>query len=237
MRIKVLFDKNALDKNLHTGWGVSFLVDTRVLFDTGEKGPWLIKNMRYLGVDINKIEAVVISHDHWDHTGGLWDVLKEKRGLKVYACPDFSRGFKEKAKGMQADLIEVDKFTQVSEGIFITGQIPGTYHNEYIPEQAMVLKTENGLTVITGCSHPGILKILEKVKARFPQDIIYLVAGGFHLMESDRRFIEIVVEGFKKMKVLKAAPTHCSGPEAESMFKKEYGEKFISILVGEDIKV
>jgi len=60
MRIKVIFDKGALDKKLNTGWGVSFLVDDKILFDTGEKGKWLVKNMRSLGIDITKIEAVVI---------------------------------------------------------------------------------------------------------------------------------------------------------------------------------
>ncbi|MFA5101478.1 MAG: MBL fold metallo-hydrolase, partial [Candidatus Omnitrophota bacterium] len=78
MNIKVLYDKNTTNKKLHTGWGVSFLIDDTILFDTGEKGESLLENMRSLGVDINKIEAVVLSHDHWDHTGGLWDLLKMK---------------------------------------------------------------------------------------------------------------------------------------------------------------
>ena len=112
MRIKVIFDKGALDKNLCTGWGVSFLVDDKILFDTGENGEWLLKNMRSLGVEIKKIEAVVISHDHWDHWGGLWEILKEKKGLKVYSCPGFSKEFKDKAKEAQAELIEVPSSTR-----------------------------------------------------------------------------------------------------------------------------
>ncbi|MDD5156212.1 MAG: MBL fold metallo-hydrolase, partial [Candidatus Omnitrophica bacterium] len=139
MRIKVIFDKGALDKNLHTGWGVSFLIDDKILFDTGEKGHWLIENMDNLGVDVAGIEAVVISHDHWDHTGGLWEILKEKRGLKVYSCPGFSKEFKEKAKELQAQLIEAAKLTEIAPNIFITGEIPGAYHGKYMPEQAVVL--------------------------------------------------------------------------------------------------
>ena len=68
MKVKVLFDKVAGKKELITGWGVSFLIGDEVLFDTGENGEWLVKNIRELKVDIDKIKAVVISHDHWDHT-------------------------------------------------------------------------------------------------------------------------------------------------------------------------
>lgn len=237
MRIKVIFDKGALNKNLHTGWGVSFLVDDKILFDTGEKGEWLFKNMHSLGVDINKIEAVIISHDHWDHWGGLWDLLQRKKGMPVYICPNFSREFKDKAVKLGASLIEAERLTQILPGIFSTGEIAGAYHDKYMAEQAAVLKTKNGLTVITGCAHPGILKMVEKAKAKFSAEPIYLVLGGFHLMESDKRAIEIVADNFKKMGIIKAGPTHCSGEAAEGLFKKYYAENFVSIKTGQEIEV
>ena len=73
MQIKVLFDKDALNKTLYAGWGVSFLIGESILFDTGENGEWLIHNIKQLKVDLNKLQAAVISHDHWDHTRGLWE--------------------------------------------------------------------------------------------------------------------------------------------------------------------
>ena len=237
MKVKILFDKFTPDKKLHIGWGVSFLIDDKILFDTGEKGPWLIENMNNLGVNIAGIEAVVISHDHWDHRGGLWDILKQRNGIKVYICPNFSKEFKEKTKEFKGELIESDKLIEVSKDIFITGEIPGAYHGKYMPEQAGVLKTENGITVITGCAHPGILKIVEKVKVKFPGERIYFVLGGFHLMELDKRGIEIVVERFKEMEIKRVGPTHCSGPEAERLFKKEYGDNFTHIIVGETLEI
>ena len=238
MQIKVLFDKDGINKNLHTGWGVSFLVDDKVLFDTGENGEWLLENMKILGVDIGKIEAVAISHDHWDHWGGLWDLLKSKKGMPVYICPNFSREFKDKAKKLGAGLIEVEKVRQILPDIFLTGEIAGAYHGKYMAEQAVVLKTANGITVITGCAHPGILKIVEKVKAEFPDEPLHLVLGGFHLIKSDRRAVEIVVENFKKLGLLKAGPTHCSGEEATDIFKKYYkGENLITVHVGREIEV
>ena len=237
MRIKVIFDKGALGKKLYTGWGVSFLVDDKILFDTGEKGEWLLENMRSLGIDIKKIEAVVISHDHWDHTGGLWEILKERKGLNVYSCPGFSKEFKDKVKEAKGELIEAEKITEISQNIFITGEIPGGYHGKYMPEQAIVLKTKNGLIVITGCAHPGILKMVNKVKAKFPNEPVYFVLGGFHLKESDKRAIEIVAENFKEIGIIKAGPTHCSGEAAESIFKKYYKRNFIPIKVGQEMEI
>jgi 7,8-dihydropterin-6-yl-methyl-4-(beta-D-ribofuranosyl)aminobenzene 5'-phosphate synthase len=237
MRIKVLYDKGSLTENLRVGWGVSFLIDDKVLFDTGENGGWLLENMRALEVDINKIEAVVISHDHWDHWGGLWDLLQQRKGMRVYICPHFSREFKDKAFALGADLVEIEKLTQIIQDIFSTGEIPGAYKGKYMAEQALVLKTNNGLTVITGCAHPGILKMVEKAKMKFPDESIYFVLGGFHLMESDKRAIEIVAENFRKMNIIKAGPTHCSGDMAVEIFKNSYGDNFIQIKAGQEIEV
>ena len=237
MRIKVLFDKYALNNNLRTGWGVSFLVDEKILFDTGENGGWLLENMRALEIDINKIEAVVISHDHWDHWGGLWDLLRQREGMRVYICPHFSREFKDKAGKLGAYLIEAEKVTEIIQNVFSTGEIPGAYHGRYMGEQAAVLKTENGLTVITGCAHPGILKMAEQAKAKFAGEPVYLVLGGFHLMESDKRAIEIIAEDFKKIGVIKAGPTHCSGEAAEDIFKRYYEGNFITVKAGQEVEV
>jgi len=237
MKVRILFDKDTKDKKLHTGWGVSFLIDEGILFDTGEKGGWLAENMKNLNVDINKIEAVVISHDHWDHTGGLWELLKKKEGLTVYACPNFSREFKEKTGELKGKLIETKKFVEITKNIFVTGEIEGKYKGQYMPEQALVVKTDKGLTVITGCSHPGIVKIVENVKKNFPNEGIHLVFGGFHLIDKDRRTVEFIVSEFKNLGVKKAGPTHCTGYKAREIFKKKYGKDFIGINVGEVIEV
>ncbi len=236
MQIKVIFDKMALKENLQTGWGISFLVEDKILFDTGEKGSPLLYNMQAMNIDLKNIKSIVISHDHLDHTGGLWDLLDKKNILKVYSCPGFSKEFKERVKAKGAELIEGSKFAEIAKGIFITGEIQGAYKGKYIPEQAIALKTEKGFSIITGCAHPGILKMVEKVKARFPDDKIYLVLGGFHLRNSDKRAIEIVAENFKKIGVMKVGPTHCAGDMAEDIFKKFYKKDFVSIRVGQEIE-
>ncbi len=236
MKISILFDKEAINTDLHTGWGVSFLIDNRVLFDTGENAKRLIDNMKQLGIEMDVIEAIVISHDHWDHTGGLWEILKRRR-LKVYGCPNFSEEFKWRVKELNSEFIEVDKLTQVSPAIYISGEISGHYAGAGIAEQAVIIKSERGISVLTGCSHPGIVKILEKIKSEFPGERLYLVAGGFHLIDRDARLIKIMVEEFKKMGVSKVGPTHCTGRKAEDIFKAEYKNDFIPIRVGQTLEV
>ena len=262
MEIKVLFNNESINKKLAVGWGVSFIIDNRILFDTGEKAEYLFDNMKIMNIDISCLDVVVISHDHWDHTGGLWQILKERKGLRVYGCPGFSREFKEKAKSLAAEFIAADKRTEIDpleiarpagrqsqglspgnslnstgENIYITGEIPGSYNGQYMAEQALVIKTENGISVITGCAHPGVVEILERVKEEFPDENFYFVGGGFHLINADKRLIDVIAERFKEMGVRKAGPTHCSGKEAEGLFKEKYGDSFIEVKAGKIIEV
>ena len=232
MKVGILFDKDAMTRNLRIGWGVSFLIDEVVLFDTGENGRWLLENMGNLKVNIDKIMTVVISHDHWDHTGGLWELLENREGLKVYACPNFSLSFKRKVERLKGKLIETERVTEIVENIFVTGEITGEYKGEYMPEQALIIRTEKGLTIVTGCSHPGIIKIVGQVKKDFPNMKIYLVFGGFHLIDKGRREVRFIAEKLKEMGIEKVGPTHCTGYDAQLIFREVYKDDFIFIKTG-----
>jgi 7,8-dihydropterin-6-yl-methyl-4-(beta-D-ribofuranosyl)aminobenzene 5'-phosphate synthase len=215
---------------------LSYLIDGDILFDTGNKPKPLLENMRQAGVNISNIKIIVISHDHWDHTGGLWALLKENPKLKVYGCADFSRTFKNKVKASRAQLIECESFTEIKKDIYTTGSIAGKYMAKYLPEQSLVLKTCKGLTVLTGCAHPGIVNIIERVRGKIKGNI-YLAIGGFHLKTSVKKTIVKIIEKFKELKIEKTAPSHCSGERALEMFKEEYGKNFIEIKIGETIKI
>ncbi|MCK5492337.1 MAG: MBL fold metallo-hydrolase, partial [Candidatus Omnitrophica bacterium] len=144
-----------------------------------------------------------------------------------------SSEFKDKVREFQGKLIETEKFTKLSDNVFVTGEIAGNYKDSYIAEQALVVENKDDIIVITGCSHPGILRIMEKVNEKFPKKRIKLVFGGFHLMDKDKREVNIIAEKLKNMGVEKVGPTHCTGYDAQMIFKEYYGRKFISVKVGQ----
>ncbi|MCF7908571.1 MAG: MBL fold metallo-hydrolase [Candidatus Omnitrophica bacterium] len=236
MQVKILFDSFSLGEHFLTGWGVAYLVDGKILFDTGEKGWSLFNNLEFMEVKLSKIEKVVISHDHWDHTGGLEDILEERSGLKVYVCRSFSKKFKTTVKSYGGKLADIKQFTKLNENIYSTGEIIGSYGGQPIAEQLLTLKTSKGLTILTGCAHPGIIKIIETVKANI-SDHIYLVLGEFHLIDKDKREVKLIVEKLKEIGVEKVGPTHCTGYEAIEIFKAEYGNNFVGVKVGQTIEV
>jgi len=238
MEIKIIFDKAALNKKIHTGWGFSVLVDNKILFDTGEKGEWLIENLGYMNVAPGAIEGIVISHDHWDHTGGLCALLRNvEKGMSVHICPHFSADIKKKIRDCGGKPVETGRFQEIAENIHVTGEILGDYKGSPMPEQALVLHTEKGISVITGCAHPGILRMLDLIKNAFPKNRFYLVAGGFHLLDEDRRILAFILQEFKNMGVEMVAPSHCSGPKAEAFFAKEYRAGFVALKAGQTLNM
>jgi 7,8-dihydropterin-6-yl-methyl-4-(beta-D-ribofuranosyl)aminobenzene 5'-phosphate synthase len=237
MEIKIIFDNTSLSEKFTPGWGFSCLVDKTILFDTGEKSEYIFKNMENLDIDVSEIEKVVISHDHWDHTGGLWGLLEKTEGLDVYGCPNFSEEFKKKVISFGGNLILADKFTEVKRGIFTTGEIAGNYKGSFIAEQALLIKKKEGIIIVTGCSHPGIVKIIKDVKESFSGEKINLVFGGFHLMNKDDRELELIVEKFKSLGIERVGPTHCTGYEAQVVFERAYKENFIKIAAGKTLEV
>ncbi|MBN1389839.1 MAG: MBL fold metallo-hydrolase [Candidatus Thermoplasmatota archaeon] len=201
MELTILYDNEALE-GFRKGWGFSCLVEHRerkILFDTGWDGRKLTYNMKKAGIRKEDIDIIVLSHDHWDHIGGLTRVLYP--GVEVYVPAFFSKRLKNEISE-QARLHEVEGPVEVMEGIYLTGQL-----GERTREQAMAVDTGKGLLVITGCSHPG-LDVMIDGAGRFGR--VTGVLGGFH--------------GFSDIEKLKdltfIAPCHCTER------KKEILERF-----------
>jgi len=236
MQLKIVCDNRIYNEKLDICWGFSCLIDENLLFDTGESEKVLLGNMQKLNISVENISTVIISHDHYDHTGGLAGLLRENSKIKVYGLSKFSSSFKEKVKNSEAELIEENKFTQIMPNIYLTGEIATYYGNSPLSEESLIIRTKPGLVIITGCSHPGIIKIIEEVKKNLPEPI-YLVMGGFHLMEKDERVVDMIVKRFHELEVSKVGPTHCTGDKPIEMFKKEYKENFIEVGAGKTIVV
>jgi len=236
MQIKIVFGNNSLDNKFCTGWGVSYLINNNILFDTGGRPSLLFNNIDKIGIKIPDLDSVVISHDHWDHTGGLWPILEDNPKIKIYSCLGFKNKFKDKTKLYNNRFIEIDAFTEISKNIYSTGSLEGEYNSEKIYEQSLILKTKKGLTIITGCAHPGIINIIEYIKKNL-SDNIHLVMGGFHLQHKSDNEIKTIINKFKKFNIKLVGACHCTGEKAKQMFKDKYKNNFIDINIGELLNI
>ena len=200
MKITIVYDNQA-DEGLKSGWGFSCLIEAKekILFDTGNSGENLLYNLRQLNIQPESIAAIVISHNHWDHTGGLKEFSKLNNNAKVFHPKSFSEP------------------TEISPGVHSTGAL-----GKLIKEQSLVVNTEKGNLVITGCAHPGLAKIIDKAN-QFGK--IYGVLGGFH--------------GFSKLEKLRSikliAPCHCT--QHTEQIRQSYPLEFKEIRAGSIVKI
>jgi 7,8-dihydropterin-6-yl-methyl-4-(beta-D-ribofuranosyl)aminobenzene 5'-phosphate synthase len=231
--ITVVYDNIAYDPRLGTAWGFACLIETgekTILFDTGGDGDRLLRNMTTLGVDPKHIEVVVLSHIHGDHTGGLESLLRTDARPTVYLPRSFPSDFKSRVRA-EANVVEVGGATKIAEGVYTTGEM-----GSGIIEQALVLKTSQGLVVVTGCAHPGISEMVARA-AEIGGDEVYLVLGGFHLGGVSQARVEEVISEFQRLGVEKVAPSHCTGDNAIRLFREAYGQDFIASGAGQVIEI
>jgi 7,8-dihydropterin-6-yl-methyl-4-(beta-D-ribofuranosyl)aminobenzene 5'-phosphate synthase len=232
-KITVVYDKILYDPRLQPAWGFACQIETgekTILFDTGGDGDRLLRNMATLGADPKRIEVVVLSHIHGDHTGGLESLLGTGAHSTVYLPRSFPSDFKSQVRA-QADVVEVGEATKIADGVYTTGEMGSD-----IIEQALVLKTGQGLVVITGCAHPGISEMVRRA-AEIGGDEVYLVLGGFHLGGASESRIKEIVAEFRRLGVEKVAPSHCTGDNAIRLFREVYGEDFIASGAGRVIEI
>jgi len=232
LTITVTYDNNPFKQGLETDWGFSCLLkgtEKTILFDTGGNGSLLMRNMQKLKVDPKTIDVVVLSHIHGDHVGGLPNFLAENPNVVVYVLKSFPKGLKKDIHGYKAEDVEVQEPLKICENVYSTGEL-GTQ----IIEQSLIIHTNKGVIVITGCAHPGVVQVVEKAKNLIKDDILF-VMGGFHLGSKSKGEIEKIVLSFKKLGVYYVGPCHCSGDKARELFKKEYQQNYVNIGVGKVI--
>ena len=224
IRLQVVFNNVPYQKGLETSWGFACLVerpDTTLLFDTGDNGDILLSNLQQLGRDPGAVRAIVLSHFHWDHTGGLEAFLERNPDVTVYMPASFPEEFQRAVASFGATVVTVSGPQQLMDRTYSTGEMGAA-----IREQSLVLDTPEGLVVITGCAHPGVADIAERAKTEFKKGL-YLVMGGFHLGGWGEDEIQGVIQRLQDLGVRKVAPSHCTGDRAIRMFREAWGEDFV----------
>ena len=232
--INIIFDNYKVSPGLQAKWGFACLItgyDETLLFDTGSDGQILLANMNKVGFDPGNIRKIAISHDHWDHTGGLEALLNENADVDIITLSSFSDEQKKLIVENDAHLVENDSSKMIIPGVYTTGAL-----NSSVKEQSLILETKKGLVILTGCAHPGLINILTKVNERFNKNI-YLVMGGFHLLNmNDIDLLKIIIK-LKELGVENIGPCHCCGDRCRVLFKEEFKDHYRNIGVGKAIKI
>jgi 7,8-dihydropterin-6-yl-methyl-4-(beta-D-ribofuranosyl)aminobenzene 5'-phosphate synthase len=242
MKITLLCENSAGLKNFKVclaEWGFSAYVEVNgvnILFDTGHTEVYR-HNAKGLGIDLNKIDFVALSHRHWDHTGGI-QLHDFKTKKKLILHPGLLAALPEsEAKKIKDDfdIIASKEPLEFSQGIYFLGQIPrvndfekGEYKGDkMLEDSAIAIKTPKGAIVIAGCSHSGIVNICEYAKQITGQKL-YAVIGGFHLFEEDAAAVSGAIEYFKREKPEFLYPMHCVDFPTMARFYSVFGIKKLS---------
>jgi len=228
--ITIVYDNNPGRADLASAWGFGCVLRglaKTILFDTGGDGRILLANMRKLEIQPDQIDAVVISHIHGDHTGGLEALLELRRGIPVFIPAGFPASFKSQIRSRGCDPVEADGTVEVCPGAKTTG----TLGKGAIEEQGLCVKTPAGWVLITGCAHPGVdnMAVSAKEVTGGPME---LVVGGFHMGAYSKAKIKAVIDRFESLGVRRVAPCHCSGDTARQVFEEHYGKRCVLVGVG-----
>jgi 7,8-dihydropterin-6-yl-methyl-4-(beta-D-ribofuranosyl)aminobenzene 5'-phosphate synthase len=184
-----------------------------------------------MGLDAGKIDLIVLSHEHGDHTEGLPAFVKMRKDIPVLIPYSFSEPFKKKMIGFGLIPVLVKEPAKICDNLYTSGEF-----KYQIPEQALVLNTRNGLVVMTGCSHPGIVEMLKEIKLAFNKNI-YMVFGGFHLLNKSKKEMDEIISEIKAIGVVKCGATHCTGKKQIQMIRDAFGTDYFELGVGNSIVI
>jgi len=232
VKIEIVFDSDATGPEWEEGWGFSCLISVfnkQYLFDTGENPFTLAHNLNLLGIKPINLNLVFLSHEHFDHIGGLNYILKENSAIPVMIHKFFSDNFKQKWKAQKINLIETIALARYDDFIYSTGPL-----GDVMKEQAMVVKTSQGLALIAGCAHPGITVMVDYARKALHLPI-RIVIGGFHLMDTHIGRIKLIAQELQKQGVEKIYPCHCTGAEAVKIFQEVFNNKCKPLKAGESV--
>ena len=268
MKVVILMEDTCKVPGCEYEHGLSVYIETakhKVLMDTGASEKTL-ENAKKLGIDLYKVDAVIVSHGHSDHSGGILAFSQINKAATVYmqreALGDYYHGERyigvDKRIGQLAGLRLLDGDHQIDEELSVFTGIRGRrfwpqsnlvlsmlkegqrVQDEFAHEQCMVVRGEKEL-LISGCAHNGILNILDRYKEKYGRcpDV---VVSGFHMMkktdytQEEKETICRTAQELKEMDTL-FYTGHCTGQKAIDLMGPIMGEKMVQIHCGMEVQI
>lgn len=268
-RITIVYDAFGPPSNtLKMDWGFAAFVEyggRRILFDTGNNAKTFAHNIKELGIDLKRLDAVIISHRHGDHTSGLNHLLEVNPTVTIYAPQEgaYFKGktplvFLKREPGLppsmsyyhgrepetfvtgspwqDANFQIVMETNEIFPGFFVLTTKSDKTGSRDMNELSLAIRTPEGLAVVVGCSHPGVEKILEAA-AKIDANL-YTVTGGFHLVVTppdEVRRVASILSDTLKLK--RIAPGHCTGELGFKVLIEQFKDRFDQVGLGQTINI
>jgi 7,8-dihydropterin-6-yl-methyl-4-(beta-D-ribofuranosyl)aminobenzene 5'-phosphate synthase len=266
--ITVLVENMARGDGVLGEHGLSLWVDTgrhRVLFDTGQ-GMALIPNAERLGIDLSTADAVVLSHGHMDHVGGLESVWPLTRRAELHIHPRTTErkysGSTGRARCSSVPYVEQRRFAlperairvtterhEVVPGVFSTGEIPRVTDFEdtggplflddslqqpdlVLDEQSLYLPTSEGVLILTGCAHAGVINTMIHVSRWTDSAPVRFILGGWHLENASTLRMAETIRHLRVHGVRQLGFCHCTGAAPGRRLWSEFPDLCAPVHVG-----
>lgn len=212
LNITVLLENSLYNRNLQKAHGLSLLVRTaehHILLDTGPNSKFY-KNAKKLGIDLSQIDSLVLSHAHYDHTGGVnrFCKINEKAQILMFSPYNekyygkskfgyyfigakFSSKTKKRIKFLQNPIqisahcwfipCSVDFYGKPNKNNSLYKKVEKDYINDNFKHEGILIYDDNGeLVIFNSCSHNGVINSIESARSFFPKKKIRSYVGGFH---------------------------------------------------------
>lgn len=268
-RVTILYDAFGKSPAMTKGWGFSALVEyggKRILFDTGGDAEIFEHNVKALGVDLSKLDFVVLSHRHSDHISGVNYLLRVNPKVKIYTAADpwgpfgwsapsslyrkdealpasmryfdgkFPDTISASSPWPQTNFVRVDATTEIAPGIFLVPTISQVPGTLELREISMAIRGPQGLIIVDGCSHAGVEKVLEAAAKIDPH--VRVLFGGIHMVGAPDADIQRIAAALHdQWKLDYIAVGHCTGEPTFAALQKTFGDRYLYAGLGTSIDI